>query len=546
MYPYITENNLNLPQSYNYTAFGGVAFLQAYLSTRKALFTFLCEPAQNQGKNMEQRELESVNDYILESCKNEKMLKLVIKTFEVNKRLYMSYDKGVSRFSNEEILKPDKMSSYTHIDNYLCFAKALCAFFAQTHNLLYLNTLLKLNDTLLSLTKGNSSLSQSLNECGNSAQSFTSSKLPSPRFAQHSNLSQDTRIADSKNLESNKDTLLNIQYDKEFATQLTATGGGIMPYLAKSVQCEIEGVNMIAQKAGLKSFVDSANSTNTQNPTTQTQSQAELAGLEASLSTLQVIIDSIKDYEYKDTPLDFSSINAPAKCVEIESSFAMIYALSSRSNIYFQAMLHCGIAPSHIVILGNALEAQQVISQIQNLGISTHCIDTQDINDEAVFSYVKSLPQKYVIYSGYGGGILESKYFHISKHFIHIHAGKLPQYKGSTTCYYSLLEEGEICSTAMFLNDGLDCGDMLGFFSLSSKQLCEFANTDIDTTLEPYIRSQALVKVLLEYKQNGAFSLTSQNRKEGETYYRIHPTLKHLALFSCFGNGDISANGGTQ
>ena len=45
--------------------------------------------------------------------------------------------------------------------------------------------------------RGNSSLSQSLNECGNSAQSFASSKLPSPRFAQHSNLSQDTRIADS-------------------------------------------------------------------------------------------------------------------------------------------------------------------------------------------------------------------------------------------------------------------------------------------------------------------------------------------------------------
>ena len=56
---------------------------------------------------------------------------------------------------------------------------------------------------------GNSSLSQSLNECGNSAQSFTSSKLPSPRFAQHSNLSQDTRIADSKSLESQTNPKIN-------------------------------------------------------------------------------------------------------------------------------------------------------------------------------------------------------------------------------------------------------------------------------------------------------------------------------------------------
>ena len=56
---------------------------------------------------------------------------------------------------------------------------------------------------------GNSSLSQSLNECGNSARSFASSKLPSPRFAQHSNLSQDTRIADSKSLESQTNPKIN-------------------------------------------------------------------------------------------------------------------------------------------------------------------------------------------------------------------------------------------------------------------------------------------------------------------------------------------------
>lgn len=319
-----------------------------------------------------------------------------------------------------------------------------------------------------------------------------------------------------------------------------------MPYIAKSVECEIKGVMMVAQKAGFQNiaFVDSyLDSTNPSAKVFGFLSQGDLhIELQTALQQLEIFVDLLKDYESKDTPLTFT----PADSIELESSLAMIYALSSRSTLYLQAMLQCGIAPSHIVILGNAFEAQQVISQIQNLGISAHCIDTQDINDEAVFSYVKSLPQKYVIYSGYGGGILESKYFHISKYFIHIHAGKLPQYKGSTTCYYSLLEEGEICATAMFLNDGLDCGDMLGYFSLSADELCRFANTDIDTTLEPYIRSQALVKVLLEYKQNGAFSLTPQNRKEGETYYRIHPTLKHIALFSCFGNGDISANGGTQ
>lgn len=47
------------------------------------------------------------------------------------------------------------------------------------------------------ISKRNSSLAQSLNECGDSARSFASSKLASPHLAQHSNLTQDTRISES-------------------------------------------------------------------------------------------------------------------------------------------------------------------------------------------------------------------------------------------------------------------------------------------------------------------------------------------------------------
>ena len=43
----------------------------------------------------------------------------------------------------------------------------------------------------------NSSLAQSLNDFGGSARSFASSKLPSPHLKKHSNLTQDTRIAES-------------------------------------------------------------------------------------------------------------------------------------------------------------------------------------------------------------------------------------------------------------------------------------------------------------------------------------------------------------
>lgn len=54
----------------------------------------------------------------------------------------------------------------------------------------------------------NSSLTQSLNECSNSASVTDAKSAPSPHFAQHSNLAQDTRILESFNaerLELNKD-----------------------------------------------------------------------------------------------------------------------------------------------------------------------------------------------------------------------------------------------------------------------------------------------------------------------------------------------------
>lgn len=48
----------------------------------------------------------------------------------------------------------------------------------------------------------NSSLTQSLNDCGGSARSFMPDKLPSPHLAKHSSLTQDTRISRYKSLNS--------------------------------------------------------------------------------------------------------------------------------------------------------------------------------------------------------------------------------------------------------------------------------------------------------------------------------------------------------
>ena len=57
---------------------------------------------------------------------------------------------------------------------------------------------------------------------------------------------------------------------------------------------------------------------------------------------------------------------------------------------------------------------------------------------------LKEAGPEIIIYSGYGGVILKEKVLSQGKKFLHVHGGFLPQYKGSTTNYYSILNEGYI------------------------------------------------------------------------------------------------------
>lgn len=431
MYPYITKNNLLEIQHYNYSAFYGVGFLRDYLTSRTLSGEY--KATQN-----------LYNNSLYDKCQDRGYLKLLIKTFEVNKRLYESYDKGFSRFSKELILKPNKESSFLDMGLYVGFAYALGEAFMESLNLLYLNTLLKCNDTLLSLA--------------NTARG----------------------------------------------------GGGIMPFLAKSIDMELEGALYIANKAGLCKKKDAQN-------------------LHADFEEL---IHSLSDFEPLCTPLPFTR----ASNITFLEDMAMIYAPTARSHIYLQALLQEGILPRVVVFLAeDSSILAEVWRELEDLGCLIYHIPSKDINDKAVFSLIMGLSQTYIIYSGYGGGILEHNYFEKGKFFIHVHAGKLPHYKGSTTCYYSLLEDGEICASAMFLSHKLDGGDILAEVSLDKAAICSLKNSDIDTTIEPYIRSLAIIKALHSQQKSGAFSPKKHDITQADnTYYRIHPLLKHFALLSVF------------
>lgn len=167
-----------------------------------------------------------------------------------------------------------------------------------------------------------------------------------------------------------------------------------------------------------------------------------------------------------------------------------------------------------------------LLCTLEGAQIQYIAIETRDINSMEMEECILHLNQKYIIYSGYGGYILKKHLFETGKQFIHIHAGILPKYRGSTTVYYSLLQEGTIGATAIFLNEGIDEGSIITkeTFPMPEEEV------DFDYIFDPHIRASVLLKVIDLYLENGALESEMQKASLSETYYIIHPVLKHLAI----------------
>ena len=131
-----------------------------------------------------------------------------------------------------------------------------------------------------------------------------------------------------------------------------------------------------------------------------------------------------------------------------------------------------------------------------------------------------------MIYSGYGGYILKPHLFQLGRKYIHVHAGILPEYRGSTTVYYSYLQDRMFGATAIFLSEGIDEGEIIvcDTFAVPKEAV------DIDYIYEPYMRSRVLIKAIKKYLSDGAFISGRQNADGAETYFIIHPVLKHIAM----------------
>ena len=216
----------------------------------------------------------------------------------------------------------------------------------------------------------------------------------------------------------------------------------------------------------------------------------------------------------------------------------MVAADTARTKYYLQELAENKLLPNYVLILlndGELLPGQketqsenELVDLIEGLNIQYDIMHNSDINSDEIVGLIKSRREEVFIFSGYGGALLKEGVLDTGKKFLHVHGGYLPNYKGSTTNYYSLIDENTIGASSIFLTKEIDCGPVL----LRKKFLPPKNRIEIDYIYDSKARAEVLIETLKKYVKSGYWDFELENNKGGETFYIIHPVLKHLAILS--------------
>lgn len=235
----------------------------------------------------------------------------------------------------------------------------------------------------------------------------------------------------------------------------------------------------------------------------------------------------------------------------------MIAADTTRTRAYLHALVRHQLLPSYVLVLEN-LDSLKLPGQLTKTTIVSDCNNadndwseadfdigiplrqlldsaaiqyevapSHEINNPAVVSLIAHRPESVMVYSGYGGVLLKPNVLASGKRFLHVHGGYLPDYKGSTTNYYSLLAENTMGASAIFLTEQIDSGPIL----LRRTFAAPGDRTGIDHVFDSAARAKVLVELLQSYALSGHWGVALENRG-GDTYYVIHPVLKHIAILA--------------
>lgn len=227
----------------------------------------------------------------------------------------------------------------------------------------------------------------------------------------------------------------------------------------------------------------------------------------------------------------------------------IIGADTFRARAYAAAIERAGLGPVAGIFYGAPGLAQQALAGegrslgtlwLPSLGDSVDDIferngwpyrrlEAQSINAAECIAALKQSGAALAIFAGRGGEIVSAEVLGQGVPVLHMHPGKLPEQRGSTTVYYSILE-GRPCSvSALLMSPEIDAGPVLALNAYPHPP----QGVDVDVLYDCAIRADTLLGVLRHLSETGALPQARQpDAGQDRLYYVIHPVLKHLALLS--------------
>ena len=201
---------------------------------------------------------------------------------------------------------------------------------------------------------------------------------------------------------------------------------------------------------------------------------------------------------------------------------AMVAADTTRSKYYLDELIKYELLPKYVLLLLNSNEQMLpgqkynktkngIAELLEAHGVQYDFAPNSDINSNEVVKIISDRIESVFIFSGFGGALLRNDILEIGKKFLHVHGGYLPDYKGSTTNYYSLIDDNMLGASSIFLTKEIDCGPIL----LRKKFPAPKDRTEIDHIYDSEARSEVLVKTLKKYANTGCWGFELEDNKGG-------------------------------
>ncbi len=200
-------------------------------------------------------------------------------------------------------------------------------------------------------------------------------------------------------------------------------------------------------------------------------------------------------------------------------NLGLIISQTKRSLSYLKILRKIDIKLDVIIVYGNEAENLKKYNSFKS---KIYYFKGKKMSN-LISNKILSLATKNFIVSPYPGEIIKDENLLKKKNLFHVHPGKLPEYKGSTIIYYSILNKKKIYCSVIKLSKNLDQGKV--FFrksfitpaSLNESNYNSFDNKIRSLTIKSFISK--------------APKLIKQNKyKYFENYFVIHPILRKISF----------------